>query len=153
MKLPSIRLPRFVHAFAWAVATALIHRAFPAHAATIYWDGTGTGWDSTSNWSTAVGATTLDPGAVPGAADVATFSISSITATAQKVNLNADPFFAWLSFLGSNPCTRALLGGGKLQLCGLSARAAVQIFLVGTHDKGGTQRRRFAGNLFAPPLG
>jgi autotransporter-associated beta strand protein len=83
-----------------------------ARAATIYWDGTGTGWDTVGFWSTAVGATTPDPAAVPGAADVANFSISTITNTAQTVNLNAAQSATGLIFLGTNTATTTLLGGG-----------------------------------------
>ncbi len=82
-----------------------------AHAATIYWDGTGTGWDVAANWSTAVGFTTPDPAAIPGASDVAFFSISTITNTAQTVNLNANQAALGLIFLGTNSATTTLLGG------------------------------------------
>ena len=93
-----------------ALAALLASPSTPA--ATIYWDGTGTGWDVAANWSTAVGATTPNPTAIPGAADVANFSISTITSTAQTVNLNANQSAAGLSFLGTNTATTTLLGGG-----------------------------------------
>ena len=41
----------------------------PSHAATIYWDGSGTLWSDAAVWSTASGSTTPNPAAVPGAAD------------------------------------------------------------------------------------
>jgi hypothetical protein len=63
-----------------------------ADAATIYWDGTHSndntnGWNATASWSTASGATTPDPTAVPGIGDDVVFNISTVN-TAQIVDLN-----------------------------------------------------------------
>jgi len=138
----------FVHAFTQVLASALAIGANTARSQPIF--------------ATVLAAVGTPPAACPppsvappirSRSKVRRFVQPAPSPRRRRSILNADPFFAWLSFLGSNPCTRALLGGGKLQLCGLSARAAVQIFLVGTHGKGGIQRRRFVGNLFAPPLG
>lgn len=62
--------------------------AVSLNAATIFWDGTGTSWSATSSWSTASGATTPDPGAVPGSADLVQFNISPEN-SAQTVDLDA----------------------------------------------------------------
>ena len=80
-----------------------------AMAADIYWDGSGTGWDTVGSWSTAGGATTPDPGAVPGSADIALFNISTVN-TAQTVSLNAAQSALGLSFTSSG--TLVLQGGG-----------------------------------------
>src|SRR5690349_20580211 len=61
----------------------------PASAATIYWDGSGTGWNSTGSWSTNSSATTPDPAAVPGIGDDVVFNITTVN-TAQTVSLNAN---------------------------------------------------------------
>jgi len=71
-----------------------------ANAATIYWDGTGTAWGTNTFWSTASGATTPNPAAAPGIADLATFNISTVN-TAQTVNLGAAQSALGLDFLSS----------------------------------------------------
>ncbi|MEI6674288.1 MAG: autotransporter-associated beta strand repeat-containing protein, partial [Verrucomicrobiota bacterium] len=81
-----------------------------AQAATLYWDGTGTDWNTSSDWSTAAGATTPNPGTVPGAADIVTFSISSVN-SAQTVDLNGNQAALGLAFLDTTADT-TLLGGG-----------------------------------------
>ncbi len=91
-----------------------------APAAPIYWDGTLTDWGALGSWSTAVGATTPDPAALPGTADIATFSISTVT-TAQTVNLNGARSVLGLSFLGTNTATTTLLGGSAAQTLTLGA--------------------------------
>ena len=48
-----------------------------AKAATIYFDGTNAAWNVASSWSTASGATTPDPIAVPGASDDVIFNITT----------------------------------------------------------------------------
>jgi autotransporter-associated beta strand protein len=65
-----------------------MHSPGTATAATIFWDGTGTSWNNAASWSTVNNATTPDPLAPPGASDIATFNITSVT-TAQTVNLDA----------------------------------------------------------------
>src|SRR5262245_10180588 len=59
-----------------------------APAANLFWDGTGTSWNTAANWSTVNNATTPNPGSPPGAADVANFNITTVN-TAQTVNLDA----------------------------------------------------------------
>lgn len=96
------------------LAAALVVTTLSAakvRAASLYWDGSGTVWNATASWSTAVGATTPDPAAVPGAADEANFSISTIT-TAQTVNLNANQSALGLIFLGTNTAATTLQGSG-----------------------------------------
>lgn len=70
-------------------------------AANIYWDGTGTSWNTAADWSTASGATTPNPSAVPGAADLAIFNISTLTA-AQAITLDAAQTVLGLSFLSTS---------------------------------------------------
>jgi fibronectin-binding autotransporter adhesin len=60
-----------------------------SHAETIYWDGATSGWDTLANWSTASGATTPNPAAVPGSGDSVIFNITTANA-GQTVSLNAD---------------------------------------------------------------
>ncbi|MEI6654839.1 MAG: autotransporter-associated beta strand repeat-containing protein [Verrucomicrobiota bacterium] len=95
-----------------AIALISLCAAHAAQGATIYWDGSATDWSAVGSWSSLVGATTPDPSAIPGASDIATFSISSITNTAQTVNLNGNQSVAGLSFLGTNTAATTLLGGG-----------------------------------------
>lgn len=85
-----------------------------ANAETIYWDGSGgTSWATNASWSTVVGGgTNPGAGAVPGVNDVANFSSSNITNTAQTVNLAANRTVQGLIFLGTNAATTTLLAGG-----------------------------------------
>src|SRR5258706_8081898 len=82
--------------------------ALTAPAATIYWDGSGTLWSAVASWSTASGATTPDPAAVPGASDVPAFNITTVNA-AQTVYLNGARSANSLAF--TNTSTTTLLGG------------------------------------------
>ena len=94
-----------------AIATLLMAQSAPA--ANIYWDGTGspaTGWEAVGNWDTAADGSGGDPAAVPGAADVANFSISTLN-SAQTVKLNGDRAAQGLVFLGTNTAATNLLGG------------------------------------------
>src|SRR3954467_1917821 len=59
-----------------------------AAAANLYWDGTGTGWNSATSWSTSTNAATPDPVAAPTSADVAVFSTTTVISS-QTVSLNA----------------------------------------------------------------
>ena len=93
-----------------AAALAALLGAHVASAAAIYWDGTGTGWDAVASWDTAVDGTGGDPALIPGAADVADFSINTLN-TAQTVNLNGDQAALGLVFLGTNTATTLLQGG------------------------------------------
>ena len=93
-----------------AIALVTLLAAHSAPAATIYWDGSATDWSAVGSWSTLVGADTPDPSAVPGASDIADFSISTVN-TAQTVNLNGGQSVQGLVFLGSNTAATSLLGG------------------------------------------
>ena len=80
-----------------------------ASAATIYWDGVGTGyWTNVTQWSTVSDATTPDPILIPTNTDIAVFSISTATGN-QIVNLNAAQNVSGLRFLGIN-------GGGSVTI-------------------------------------
>jgi len=57
-------------------------------AATYYWDGTSATWNDVANWSTAVGATTPDPGALPLVTDDLIFNITGAN-SAQNITLDA----------------------------------------------------------------
>ena len=109
---PAFRLVRTGTPAAWilAAATAALLGVPSASAADIYWDGTGTGWDSVGAWDALVDGTGGDPSSVPGAADIADFSISTLS-SAQTVNLNGNQSALGLVFLGTNTATTALQGG------------------------------------------
>ena len=94
-----------------ATAIAALLVAHSALAADIYWDGTGTDWGAAGSWDTAPGGGGGDPAAVPGSSDIADFSVSSITNTAQTVNLNGDRSAQGLVFLTTNTAATSLLGG------------------------------------------
>ncbi|MEI6655630.1 MAG: autotransporter-associated beta strand repeat-containing protein, partial [Verrucomicrobiota bacterium] len=89
------------------------------HAATIYWDGTGSDWNTTSEWSTAAGAIVPNPAAAPGAADIAAFSISPVNSS-QTVDLNGNQAALGLAFLDTTSDT-TLLGGGTNRTLTLGA--------------------------------
>jgi autotransporter-associated beta strand protein len=103
----------------------------PARGATIYWDGLSTDWGAVGSWSTAVGATTPNPAAVPGAADIADFSINTITNTAQTVNLNAARSVQGLVFEGTNTATTSLLAGGTNRILTLGSSGITVNSLAG----------------------
>jgi hypothetical protein len=92
-----------------AAGIGLVGVAGQSAQAAVYWDGTGTGWDSTGSWSTASGTTTPDPSAVPGIADDVTFDITGVSN--QTVNLNAAQSAKSLTFAGTAGTT-TLQGGG-----------------------------------------
>jgi autotransporter-associated beta strand protein len=81
------------------IAVAVVACAAPfAHAATIYWDGTGTAtWNSTSNWSTASNATTPNPAAIPNSSDDVIFNISTVNANT-LIDLGGDRAALSLTF-------------------------------------------------------
>jgi fibronectin-binding autotransporter adhesin len=95
-------------------ALALLCTTPAAYAVNLYWDnvgGTANDWSSLPNWSTVVGGGT-DPVAVPGSADLAIFSATSVAA-GQTVNLNAARSVTGLSFTSGQ--AHSLLGGGTNQ--------------------------------------
>ena len=103
---------RSASALPLALTLALVGSS--AHAATIYWDnvgGTANSWADVANWSTVVGGGT-NPGAIPGSADVATFSATGIQTTAQTVNLNANQSVAGLDVLAGVTANTTLASGG-----------------------------------------
>ena len=87
------------------IAGLLLAAAQVASAADIYWDGPAGNWDVAANWSTAAGATAPEPGAAPGAADIARFSISTVTG-GQIVALNGDQ--SALGLVYNNTLTSAM---------------------------------------------
>ena len=89
-----------------------------AMGANIYWDGSGTGWETVGSWSTDPGLITPNPGAVPGILDLALFNISAVN-TAQTVNLNAAQSALGLSFASTG--TVLLQGGGTNQILTLAS--------------------------------
>ncbi|OYV05482.1 MAG: hypothetical protein CFE26_11375, partial [Verrucomicrobiales bacterium VVV1] len=96
--------------FPFAAAVAALLAAPLASAATIYWDGaTPASWNTNTNWSTASGADTPDPAAVPGALDDAIFNITTING-AETVTLDANQAARSLTF--NNTDTTTLTGGG-----------------------------------------
>lgn len=104
--------------------------AATVQAATIYWDGTGTDWQTAGNWSTVSNASTPNPGAAPGAADLAVFSTSTVV-TAQTVNLNGNQSILGLLFLGTNPSSTTLLGGGTNRTLTLGASGITVVTAAG----------------------
>ena len=87
------------------IASLLLTAARLASGADIYWDGPAGNWDVAANWSAAAGATTPDPGAAPGAADIARFSISTVTG-GQIVALNGNQ--SVLGLVYNNTLTSAM---------------------------------------------
>src|SRR5262249_44705667 len=82
------------------------------------WDGVTGGWDAVGNWSTDPANPTPDPLAVPGAADLAIFNISSVNG-AETINLNLSQ--AALGLVFNNTGSTALQGGGADQALTIGA--------------------------------
>lgn len=119
-KRSALRLPGIGK---WAglslVAAVALQSAPTTRAATsIYWDGTGTGWDSASNWSTDQTAATPDPANPPGSSDIATFVATTAT-IAQTINLNAPQAASGLATNASNKFLTKLVGGSGDQTLSL----------------------------------
>src|SRR5262249_35009948 len=100
-------MKRFIAGFSWSfrvasIVASTIAAVGEARAAIEYWDGTGTGWNTASFWSTTNVATTPDPAAPPGASDIVFFNITSVN-TAQTVNLNAAQSALGLVFGSTGP--------------------------------------------------
>jgi autotransporter-associated beta strand protein len=100
-----------------AVALTLLFGVW-AQAATLYWDGTGTNWGPAESWSTVSEAATPDPGAAPGAADLAVFSVDGVSGL-QAVALDADQAAAQLSVRGSATGGVVLTGSGAVRTLNL----------------------------------
>ena len=99
--------------FALLVAAVLV-TPIRTMAATLFWDGSGTGWNAAASWSTASDAALPDPSSPPGSGDLASFSISSVS-LAQTVNLNAAASASGLTF-NSPGATTVQSGSGTNML-------------------------------------
>jgi autotransporter-associated beta strand protein len=110
-----------------AAACAAMLATHSGQGATIFWDGTGTGWDLPANWSTVLGADAPDPAAVPGAADIATFSATAL-AVAQAINLNGTQSALGLGTNNANIITTTLQGGGTNQTLNLGTSGISHLF-------------------------
>ena len=114
--------------FRLAALVAPLIAAWPqmARSADIWWDnvgGTANDWGGVANWSTVVGGG-ANPGAIPGAADVAIFNATSLTA-AQTVNVGAaDRTLLGLSFTSGAAVT--LQAGGTNRVLTLGASGIVK---------------------------
>lgn len=135
-----MKIPRFSPATLAPFSVALL-ATLPCvtRAATLFWDGTGTSWNSAGSWSTAIGVTT-DPAAVPVAADTATFSINGLN-TFQTVNLDANQAASALSFNLNATGGVALQGGGTdrtltLGTGGIGINAATGAVTIGSASAG-----------------
>jgi autotransporter-associated beta strand protein len=79
---PATRKTRWALTLGITAAVAMV-AAHKSQAATLYWDGgasPSTLWTTASNWDTAAGGGGGNPGAAPGASDVATFNVSTLNA-------------------------------------------------------------------------
>ena len=90
------------------VALILALCVYPAAAATLFWDGSGSSWSAVGSWSTSFTATTPDPLAVPGFADTALFNIGTVN-SAQTIYLGGNQAVSSLIFSNTSPTT--FLGG------------------------------------------
>ena len=120
----------------------------PANATTIYWDGSGTGWNSTGSWSTNSGATTPDPAAVPGIGDDVVFNITTVNA-AQTVSLNANQAASSLLFRSAG--TELLQAGGTnrtltLGVGGITINSGAGAVTIGSGTAGQNVSVRLNGN-------
>ncbi|MFD0895904.1 autotransporter-associated beta strand repeat-containing protein [Luteolibacter ambystomatis] len=116
----------------------------------VWWDGSATSWNAAANWSTASGATTPNPGAVPGASNTMTFNISTVT-TAQAITLDADQSSAGMTFASSG--TTTFTGGGTnrtltFDLGGLTLNAGAGAVTIGSATAG----QNVAVSLLGPQI-
>ena len=92
--------------FVLAAMTLLVALTMPLRlsnaAGNLYWDGTGTSWNTASSWSTSSSATTPDPAAKASSTDNAHFNITTVN-TAQTVNLNGAQSALGLIFNNAGP--------------------------------------------------
>ena len=103
---------------ALGLGCVLASTASVSHASTIYWDGVSAGWEAAANWSTAAGATTPDPAAIPAAADDVIFNIDTVDG-AVTVGLNGNQAVNSLTF--NNTGTTLLQGGGTNRTLAIGA--------------------------------
>jgi fibronectin-binding autotransporter adhesin len=109
------------------------------NAATIYWDGASASWNTASNWTTAAGATTPDPGAAPGSSDDTIFN-----RTAQNGNINialdADQASQSLTFNSTGSTTiRGNTSGTTARILSLGSGGIIK--------NGGSGTASFGGNV------
>jgi hypothetical protein len=102
-----------------------------APAASIYWDGLGTTWNSTTDWSQANNNPIPHPPAVPGASDTAIFNITTVNGT-QNLTLDANQAAAGLSFNStglvsiSGPLPNTLtIGAGGITVAGAAGQDTI----------------------------
>ena len=88
--------------------------------ADIYWDrGSSTNaWGTVGNWSTAAGAATPNPTAIPGTGDVAVLNITTLTSN-QTLDLGADRSVGGISAVTAG--TKLIQGGGANRTLTLGA--------------------------------
>lgn len=134
----------------WFLLALMAIPAIGTSAATLYWDGTGTSWSSLQSWSTDSANPDVDPLAVPGSGDIATFNISTVN-SAQTVNLNGNQAASQLVVnstgavtiqggdadrilsLGTGPMTLSA-GAGPLTIGSATAGQKVNISLQGSQN-------------------
>lgn len=131
-----------------ALFSALI--AVAANAGTIYWDGSGTNWDSPANWSTSSSATTPDPAAKPGSADIAVFNIDSVSVV-QPVALGADQAATKVTVQGTATGGATITGGGtdrtlSLGTGGMEVLSGAGPLVIGSDATGQGVAVSLAGN-------
>jgi fibronectin-binding autotransporter adhesin len=96
------------------IVALVLAGAATAYGETIYWDkpaNTGSNWAAVANWSTASNATTPDPVAVPGSADLAVFSITVAGGAGTNVNFGNGATQSALGFLITASTTTSFRGG------------------------------------------
>lgn len=98
-----------------ATTIAALLAAKASHAADIYWDGTGTSWNTPSSWSTASNATTPNPAAVPGANDIAFFHTTGVTGPL-SITLDGPQSVLGLATTANNKFLTTIVGGGTNQV-------------------------------------
>lgn len=104
-------------------------------AADLYWDGSGTSWNSPGSWSTDAGAAVPDPPAVPGSGDLVHFSTTTV-GTAQTVNLDENQSVSGLRFDGRG--NTLLQGGGTNRVLAIGAEGIIATG-VATNSSSATQ--------------
>ena len=125
-----------------AALLAVLILSHSAQAANIYWDGTGTSWNSVGSWSTSI-STTTDPGSVPVSGDNAIFNTNGVNAL-QTVNLDANQSVGGgggLSFNLNSTGGVTLQGGGTdrtlaLGTGGIGINAAAGPVTIGSATAG-----------------
>lgn len=107
-----------------------------AGGAPVYWNGTATGWDTTTGWSSDISGSGTN--ALPTANDVATFSSTGVSA-AQTVSLNDNRTVAGLNV--TQTATVTLQGGGtdrvlSLGVSGITTGSSATTVTIGSTTSG-----------------